>query len=56
MAIRQLEGHAVEKVWGRRDLPAMFGHAGDDRAEPVGEIWFADDAAPDLLVKYLFTW
>ena len=54
MAIRQLEGHAVEKVWGRRDLPAMFGHA-DDRAEPVGEIWFADDAAPDLLVKYLFT-
>ena len=54
MAIRQIEGHAVEKVWGRRDLPAMFGHA-DDRAEPVGEIWFADDADPDLLVKYLFT-
>jgi len=54
MAIRQLEGHAVEKVWGRRDLPAMYGDAAD-RAEPVGEIWFADDAAPDLLVKYLFT-
>ena len=54
MAIRQLEGHAVEKVWGRRDVPAMFGDAGE-RAGPVGEIWFADDAAPDLLVKYLFT-
>jgi mannose-6-phosphate isomerase len=54
MAIRQLEGHAVEKVWGRRDLPAMYGDAAG-RAEPVGEIWFADDAAPNLLVKYLFT-
>lgn len=54
MAIRQLEGHAVEKVWGRRDLPAMFGDAAD-RAAPVGEIWFADEAAPDLLVKCLFT-
>ncbi len=54
MAIRQLEGHAVEKVWGRRDLPAMYGDAAD-RSEPVGEIWFADDAAPDLLVKCLFT-
>jgi mannose-6-phosphate isomerase len=54
MVIRQLEGHAVEKIWGRRDLPAMFGDAAE-RAEPVGEIWFADDAAPDLLVKCLFT-
>lgn len=54
MAVRQLEGHAVEKVWGRRDLPAMYGEAGT-RTQPVGEIWFADDAAPDLLVKYLFT-
>lgn len=54
MAIRQLEGHAVEKVWGRRDLPAMFGDVADGAA-PVGEIWFADEAAPDLLVKCLFT-
>jgi len=52
VAIRQLEGHAVEKVWGRRDLPAMYGDVGEG---PVGEIWFADDAAPDLLVKCLFT-
>ena len=54
MAIRQIDGHAVEKVWGRSDLPAIYGDAGT-RAEPVGEIWFADDAAPDLLVKCLFT-
>lgn len=54
MAIRQLEGHAVEKVWGRRDLPAMYGDVADCK-EPVGEIWFADDTAPDLLVKCLFT-
>lgn len=54
MAIRQLEGHAVAKVWGRRDLPAIYGDT-DTSAEPVGEIWFADDAAPDLLVKCLFT-
>jgi mannose-6-phosphate isomerase len=41
-------------VWGRRDLPAIYGDAAA-RTEPVGEIWFADDAAPDLLVKCLFT-
>lgn len=54
MSIRQIEGHAVEKVWGRRDLPAIFGDA-SGTTEPIGEIWFADDAAPDLLVKCLFT-
>lgn len=54
MAIRQLEGHTVEKFWGRRDLPAMYGDAAI-RAEPIGEIWFADDAVPDLRVKCLFT-
>jgi len=54
MAIRQLKGHAVEKVWGQREIPAIYGDAGST-AEPIGEIWFADDAAPDLLVKRLFT-
>lgn len=54
MTIRQLHGHAVEKVWGQRAIPAIHGDfAGSD--EPIGEIWFADDAAPDLLVKTLFT-
>lgn len=54
MTIRQLHGHAVEKVWGQRgiaDLPA----SAVDTGEPIGEIWFADDAAPGLLVKRLYT-
>lgn len=49
----KLETKAVEKVWGRRDLPAPFANPG---AEPVGEIWF--ESPPELsqvLVKYLFT-
>lgn len=49
----KLETKAVEKVWGRRDLPAPFNTPG---AEPVGEIWF--EPPPELsqvLVKYLFT-
>ena len=54
MTIRQLQGQAVEKIWGRRDLPAHYGDASGS-AEPVGEIWFSDDSAPDLLVKCLFT-
>jgi mannose-6-phosphate isomerase len=54
MAIRQLQGHAVEKVWGRRDITAIYSDA-TSTDEPVGEIWFADNAAPNLLVKRLFT-
>lgn len=54
MAVRELAWHAVEKVWGRRDFPSVFGNA-SQFAEPVGEIWFADEAANELLVKYLFT-
>lgn len=49
----KLETKAVEKVWGRRDLPPPFAAPGD---EPVGEIWF--EPPPELsqvLVKYLFT-
>lgn len=54
MAIRQLQGHAVEKVWGQRAIPAIYGDSASTN-EPIGEIWFADDAAPHLLVKRLFT-
>lgn len=54
MSVRQLEWHAVEKVWGRRDFPAVFGDASEFE-EPVGEIWFADDADAPLMVKHLFT-
>ena len=49
----KIETKAVEKVWGRRDLPPPFAAPGD---EPVGEIWF--EPPPQLsqvLVKYLFT-
>lgn len=53
----KLETKAVEKVWGRRNLPAPFTAGGDEPAnEPIGEIWF--DPPPELaqvLVKYLFT-
>ena len=43
----------VERVWGRRDLPAGFPSLGAD--VPVGEIWFEPPADAPLLVKYLFT-
>ncbi|MGD9812444.1 MAG: class I mannose-6-phosphate isomerase [Sphingobium sp.] len=45
---------AVEKPWGRTDLPAMFRA---DAGKRVGEIWFAPDdgSRQPLLVKYLFT-
>jgi len=56
MAVTRLIERRVEKVWGRRDLPAPFGPVAED-AEPVGEIWFEHPARDDLplLVKYLFT-
>ena len=51
-----LATHRVEKPWGRRELRAPF-RASPPGGEPVGEIWFQapGDAAPDLLIKYLFT-
>ena len=49
----KLETKAVEKVWGKRDLPAPFEAPGD---EPIGEIWFdPPPELPQVLVKYLFT-
>ncbi len=56
VALRKLRERAVERVWGRRTLPAQFAHLPGGGAEPIGEIWFEDEAADaDLLVKYLFT-
>ena len=51
-----LATHRVEKPWGRHELRAPF-RAAPANGEPVGEIWFQapGDAAPDLLIKYLFT-
>ena len=48
-----LATRTVEKVWGRRLLPAPFVNR---TGEPVGEIWFEPTGELDaLLVKYLFT-
>lgn len=54
MPARELAAHKVERIWGRHDLPAVFGAASDT---PIGEVWFAEEsgAEPELLVKYLFT-
>jgi mannose-6-phosphate isomerase len=56
IAATQLVAKQVEKIWGRRDLPGMFGGAYVGR-EPLGEVWFEDPNSEDsdLLVKYLFT-
>lgn len=56
VAVTKLESRRLEKVWGRRDLPATFGPVAPTD-EPVGEIWFEDRDRDDLplLVKYLFT-
>lgn len=54
MSIRQLPTRAVEKVWGRHDLPATFGRL-DPSSGPIGEIWFEDQQDSPLLIKYIFT-
>jgi len=55
MAAIGLRGRAVERIWGRRDLPPPFEQLADgDRA--IGEIWFEPPhERSELLVKYLFT-
>jgi mannose-6-phosphate isomerase len=51
-----LATHRVEKPWGRHNLWPGFADPPAD-GDPVGEIWFQTpgNAAPDLLIKYLFT-
>lgn len=53
----KLETKAVEKVWGRRNLPSPFTQIGETAGdEPIGEIWFEPPPElPQVLVKYLFT-
>ena len=53
MTAARLRAVPVERVWGRRDIPAGFPRLADD--VPVGEIWFEAPADAGLLVKYLFT-
>jgi mannose-6-phosphate isomerase len=56
MTATLLATHRVEKPWGRHRLYPGFADPALD-GEPVGEIWFQTpgNAAPDLLIKYLFT-
>ena len=56
MAATRLVQKRVEKVWGRLDLPQMFGSEAPG-ADPIGEIWFEHPRRSDLelLVKFLFT-
>jgi mannose-6-phosphate isomerase len=48
----RLRAIPVERVWGRRDIPAGFPSL---PGVPVGEIWFETPRDAALLVKYLFT-
>lgn len=56
MNAKRLTRRAVQKPWGRPDLPACFASMAEG-TQPIGEIWFEDGAVPHrpLLVKYLFT-
>lgn len=56
MSAIKLLPRAVQKVWGRRDLPSYLGAFSEDSL-PIGEIWFEapSGAAQPLLVKFLFT-
>lgn len=49
-----LSSRAVEKPWGRHDLPALFPNP---ERWKIGEIWFEEIEGGELplLVKYLFT-
>ena len=56
MPVMKLETHRVAKPWGRHRLMAGFPDPAPAE-DPIGEVWFQEqgDAAPDLLIKYLFT-
>lgn len=56
MTATLLATHRVEKPWGRHTLWPGFADPSPN-GDPVGEIWFQTpgNAAPDLLIKYLFT-
>jgi mannose-6-phosphate isomerase len=56
MTATRLKTRALEKVWGKDELPRGFAPRGGG-GDPIGEIWFEDPAGamPELLVKYLLT-
>jgi mannose-6-phosphate isomerase len=56
----KLSAHAVEKPWGKSDLPPQFAaqaDAKDGGRRKIGEIWFEEASGRrlPLLVKYIFT-
>ncbi|GLV24663.1 class I mannose-6-phosphate isomerase [Sphingobium sp. TomTYG45] len=54
MPIHRLITHAVEKPWGRTDIPP---HIAANDGRRIGEVWFSpkQGIALPLLVKYIFT-
>lgn len=52
--MRHLEAIAVEKPWGRTDIPLDFG---DFDGRRIGEIWFTcpDNPNAPIMIKFLFT-
>ncbi|WP_022684283.1 class I mannose-6-phosphate isomerase [Sphingobium bisphenolivorans] len=54
MPIHRLVARAVEKPWGRTDIPS---HIATNDGLRIGEIWFSPEQAIrlPLLVKYIFT-
>lgn len=54
MPIHRLTAHAIEKPWGRTDIPSHIVTLDSGR---VGEVWFSPetDTSLPLLVKYIFT-
>jgi mannose-6-phosphate isomerase len=54
MTATRLAARAVERVWGRRALPAWVVPPSESAA-PVGEVWHEAPGDAPLLVKHLFT-
>jgi mannose-6-phosphate isomerase len=48
----KLERRSLEKPWGSRRIPAVFGESGD---HPIGEFWYVGPENMALLCKYIFT-
>lgn len=54
MPVHRLVAHAIEKPWGRTDIPSHIAVNGGSR---IGEVWFSSEGGINLplLVKYIFT-
>ena len=54
MPIHRLVAHAIEKPWGRTDIPS---HIAPNDGRRIGEVWFSPERSSNLplLVKYIFT-